>query len=252
MEQKVFFQNSKGNKLCGILSNPTGDKTKPIVLLVHGHSSNKNTKSFALLRELLDKKDILTFRIDLSGHGESGGKFEETTVSVASSDILSTVEYLKKHGYSKIGLVGSSFGGISSTIAASKSKDISFLVLKSPVSNFADLYIWRGLSIGKWKERGYRDYPTKTGMLKLNYKFFEDAQINNGYKAAPNIKIPTLIIHGDKDDEVPHQQSIKLSKYIPNCKLVTIKDANHVYTKPEHMKEMSEAISNFIFEEIKS
>lgn len=247
MEQKIFFENSKGNKISGVLSNPTSNKTRPITILVHGHSSNKNTKSFTLLRALLEQKGISTFRIDLSGHGESEGKFEETTVGIASNDILSAIDYLKKQGYKKIGLVGSSFGGIASIIAASKSKDLFVLALKSPVSNYADLYFWRGMSIEEWKRRGYRDYPWKNGMLKLNFIFYEDGQINDGYKAAPNITTPTLIIHGDNDKEVPIEQSVKLSKIIPNSKLVIVKGADHTYTKPEYMKEMSETVANFIF-----
>lgn len=252
MEQKVYFQNSKGSKLCGILNNPTKDKDKPIIILVHGHSSNKNTKSFSLLRELIKSKGISTFRIDLSGHGESGGKFEEATVSLVSNDILSSIIYLKSQGYKKIGLVGSSFGGIASTIAASKTNDLSFLVLKSPVSDYADLYRWRGLNINEWKKKGIRDYPTKTGMLKQNYSFYEDAIVNTGYKAAPNIKIPTLIVHGDNDKEVPTYQSVKLAKIIPNNKFVIVKGSDHTYTNPKHMKEMSEAIANFIYKQIKT
>jgi len=249
MEQKIHFQNSKRYNLCGILNNPTHDNEKLIVILVHGHSSNKNTKSFSLLRKLIESKGISTFRIDLSGHGESGGKFEEATVSLVSNDILSAINYLKSQGYKKIGLVGSSFGGIASTIAASKSKDLLFLVLKSPVSDYADLYRWRGLNINEWKTKGIRDYPTKTGMLKQRYVFYEDAIANTGYKAAPNIRVPTLIIHGDDDQEVPTYQSVKLSKLIPDNKLIIVKGADHTYTNPEHMKEMSGLISKFIIQQ---
>jgi enterochelin esterase-like enzyme len=45
---------------------------------------------------------------------------------------------LKKLGYTKIGLMGSSFGGISSIMAASKTNDLFVLTLKSPVSNFEE------------------------------------------------------------------------------------------------------------------
>lgn len=252
MEQKIYFQNSKGYNLCGVLNNIVSDKSKPIVILVHGHSSNKNTKNFSLLRELIESKGISTFRIDLSGHGESGGKFEEATVSLVSDDILCAINYLKSQGYKKIGLVGSSFGGIASTIAASKSKDLSFLVLKSPVSDYADLYRWRGLNIDEWKKKGVRDYPTKTGMLKQSYVFYEDAIVNTGYKAASNIKIPTLIVHGDNDKEVPTYQRVELSKLIPNNKLIIVKGADHTYTNSGHMKEMSEVIADFIYKQLES
>lgn len=250
MEEKVYFKNSKGNKLCGILLTVSNDKAKPIVILVHGHCSNKNSNSLIQLKEFLEKKGISSFRIDLSGHGESKGSFEETTVSIAADDILSAIDYLKKQGYKKIGLIGSSFGGIASIMSASKSKDLFILALISPVCNYQDLYGWRKVLIQEWKNKGYRDYPTDNKMLKLNYSFYEDGLINDGYKAAPKIFAPTLIVHGDNDQEVPVEQSIKLSKLLPNCKLVIIKGANHKYTEKDHALKMLKAMSDFIISHV--
>ena len=69
---------------------------------------------------------------------------------------------------------------------------------------------------------------------------------NDGYKATPKIKIPTLIIHGDKDKIVPHKQSVKTSKLISNCKLHTVKGGNHCYENSKHKEEMWEAIVDFV------
>lgn len=68
MEEKLYFQNSKGNKLCGILSNSTGNTSLPVIILVHGFSSNKNTTNFVKLKDILDQKNIATFRFDVFGH----------------------------------------------------------------------------------------------------------------------------------------------------------------------------------------
>lgn len=51
-------------------------------------------------------------------------------------DILQAVEFIKQSGHQKIGLVGSSFGGMASIMAASKTPDLSVLALKSPVSDY--------------------------------------------------------------------------------------------------------------------
>lgn len=245
MEQNVYFQNSKGNKLFGVLSNPNGDMTSPIIIIVHGHSSSNKSKNLVKLSEMINKKGVASFRIDLYGHGQSEGKFEEATVGEAVDSILSAIKYVKSNGYTKIGLVGSSFGGIASIIAASKTDDLFVLALKSPVSNYSDLYLWRGTSIEDWKEKGYREYPTKTGMERLNYVFYEDAIQNDGYEAK-NISIPTLIVHGDADDEVPTEQSIKLSKLLPNCKLSIVKGADHTYTNETHSEQMLNEIVDYI------
>ena len=54
------------------------------------------------------------------------------------------------------------------------------------------------------------------------------------FKEAKKIKCPTLIIHGTADDLVPIWQSEELVKRIPNAKLESIKEADHIYSNKEH------------------
>ncbi|OGK41508.1 hypothetical protein A2954_00710 [Candidatus Roizmanbacteria bacterium RIFCSPLOWO2_01_FULL_37_12] len=248
MESAILFNDSNGDKLSGIINNPSGDKNKLIVILVHGFHSSKNTKSFGLLRELLEKKNISTFRIDIWGHGESEGLFENITISEAVDDILQAIKFLKEQGYKKIGLLGSSFGGNASIMAASKTNDLVFLTLKSPVSDYGGYYEkeFTPDQIKDWKVKGYTYRADGEDNLKLNYSFYDDIKNNLGYDVASQIKIPTLIVHGDADPVVPVEQSVKTSKLIPNCKLVLIKGADHTYTNPDHFKVMSNTFAEFI------
>lgn len=250
MEEKIFFKNSKSNKLCGILSVPEQTTRKVIIILCHGHNSHKNTQSFVRLRQLLEERKISSFRFDFYGHGESEGEFANATEGEAADDVLQAIKFVRNKGYKYVGLIGSSFGGLASLLAASRTDDLSFLVLKSPVSNYADLYKWRGAPIQDWKKKGYLNYPTKKGMLRLNYIFYEDSIKNNGYKAAPKVKIPTLIIHGSDDIEVPLHQSKKTATLIFNCALKIIKGADHKYSQPAHHEEMSQTIINFVTNQI--
>ncbi|OGM60230.1 hypothetical protein A2892_04270 [Candidatus Woesebacteria bacterium RIFCSPLOWO2_01_FULL_39_10b] len=230
--EKVYFNNSKGDRLCGVISNPASDKSRPIVIMAHGFSTSKNSDTYVSLSKNLDSHKISSFRFDFYGHGESEGKFEDVTVSEAVDDILQAIKYLKKQGYKKIGLMGGSFGGIASIMAASKSEKLYLLVLKSPVSNYLEkeMETKSEKELEDWKNLGYRNYESGDGRkLKLNYTFYEDFKNNDGFKAAPRIKTPTLIVHGDKDETVPYSQSVKTSKLIPNCKLYTVKGANHHY-----------------------
>ena len=249
-EEKVIFKDSEGNKVCGVLSNPTGDKNKPIIILCHGgFPANKGARHVVRIAEILNKKGISVFRFDFFGHGESEGKFEDITISMAVDDVLSSIKFLKKLGYSKIGLTGSSFGGIVALVAASKIDNLLVLALKSPVSNYEDLELLiRGKKeIEEWKKKGYAPYEVRPGEnTRLNYTFFEDFKNNNGYEAAKKINIPTLIVHGDKDESVPVEQSKKTAKIIKNCRLEIIKGADHGYSKPEDFEKMLSLISNFI------
>lgn len=253
MEEKVYFENSKGLKLCGLLSNSTSSKEKPIIILCHGFSTSKDSHTYVRLQEILNKYKISTFRFDFFGHGESEGKFEDITISEAVDDILNAIEFLKNQGYTKIGLIGSSFGGIASLMAASKTDDLFVLALKSPVSNYEEKeYATKSKEeLEEWKNKGFRYYVSGDGRkLKLNYTFFEDFKNNNGYEAAKKIKIPTLIVHGDNDESVPIEQSKKTANLIENCKLEIIEGAGHRYSKPEDFEKMLDLIFKFIIENL--
>ena len=69
--------------------------------------------------------------------------------------------------------------------------------------------------VQEWKEKGFMYYTTTKGeKLKLNYSFFEDAEKVKSYEEAAKITIPTIIVHGDKDKNVPIEQSKELTKII--------------------------------------
>ncbi len=247
-QEKIYFKNSKGDNLCGILSNPTGKKEKPVVILSHGLGTDKESKTYTRLQTILNEKNISTLRFDFFGHGESEGKFRDITVSEGVDDVLNAIDFLKKQGYSEMGLFGSSFGGMVSIIVASKTNDFSVLVLKSPVSNYEELNHLRYLrkELEEWKEKGYNYFEGKSGRRKLKYSFFEDFKNNNGYEVAEEIKIPTLIVHGSDDEIVPVSQSKKTAGLIENCKLEVIEGANHRYTKQKDFERMIKIVSKFI------
>ncbi len=248
MKEKLFFKDSKGNKVSAILSEPADDK-KTIIILCHGFTSNKNRTTYLRLEENLNKYNIDTLRFDFYGHGESDGKFEDITTSKAADDVLSAIKFVKEKGYEKIGLFGASFGGMASLVAASLSKEIYILALKCPVSDIlakiiADI---SKSSLEEWKNRGYIYYTNPIGKkFKLNYSFYEDAKNINGKEIAEKIKIPTLIVHGDADITVPVAQSIKTSKLIEDCKLEIIKGADHPFSKKKDFNKMLKLIIDFI------
>ena len=252
MKEKIFFKNSKGSKLCGILSNPTSQKEKPIIILCHGFSTSKEGRTYVRLEQILNDKGISTFRFDFFGHGESEGKFEEITTFEAVDDIQNAIKFLKESSYKKIGLVGSSFGGMASIIEAGETNDLYVLALKSPVSDYRALIHSRvnEQDIKGWEEKGIIDVTGIDGETrKLKYSFYEEAEKVKAYEAAKNIKIPTLIVHGDEDETVPIEQSKRTASIIQNCRLEIIEGADHTYSDTAHFEKILDLISEFIFEQ---
>ena len=251
MKRKIYFPSSKGHKLCGMLSDPFGSKERPIVVLCHGFTTGKDGRTYVRLEEILNEKKHATFRFDFFGHGESDGEFADITISEAVDNVESAIRFVKDSGYERIGLMGSSFGGFASILTASLSEDVYILALKSPVSDYLGLLIARDhdIDVQAWRQEGSIFFSGADGQrLRLNYDFFSDAERINGYASAEKIKVPTLIVHGDRDETVPLSQSQKAAEIIPDCRLEIIEGADHVYSDPGHFESMLELISRFIIQ----
>lgn len=253
MQQKFSFKNSKGDTLVGILSNPNSGKKNPIIVLCHGFATNKDVNTYIRLEKALNEKGIPTFRFDFLGHGESDGKFEDTTISEAMDDALQAISFVKKQGFSKVGLFGSSFGGMAALLAAAKTPGMFVLALKSPVSDHLGKIIADegNLSIEHWKNTSFILHESSVmGKPRLNYSFYEDAERISVFDVAEQISAPTLIVHGSQDRVVPIDQSRKTASLIPNCRLEVLEGADHKYSKPEHFERMLKLVSEFVAETV--
>jgi uncharacterized protein len=250
MREKLFFKNRRQIKLCGILSDSSEDKKRPVIILAHGFSTGKGGKTYVSLEEILNKKEISTFRFDFYGHGESEGFFENITTSRAVDDVLAAFKFLKGLGYRKIGLMGSSFGGMVSILAAAQSNPY-ILALKSPVSDYKKVPLTKKGEdeIQDWKKKGVIEIESVNHERRLlSYAFFEDAVKINAYESARGITVPTLIVHGRADKIVPVEQSQRLAGLIQNCRLEIIEGCDHTYSNPAHFKQLLVFISRFIGE----
>ena len=227
MEKKVTFASSKGSKLVGIISDE--DSSKPIVIFAHGLGSSKESDKYADFQNNLSKHNISVFKFDFYGHGESEGDFSDVTITEGTDDILCAIKLLKMKGFIKIGLVGTSFGGICSIIAASKTTDLKFLGLLVPVSNPEEL----------------PDLKHHEDASRLNYRMNLDS-LNNGHKVANKIKVPVYIIHAGDDEIVPVKQSIIFAKLLKNAKLEIVDNADHRMRAPKVYKRVLNLMTNFI------
>ena len=202
MEEKVFFENSKGNKLCGLLSNPTENTNCPIVVLCHGLDSGKDSVTNVRLNEVLSSRGIASFRFDFFAHGESEGKIEDRNAEEFADDVLRAIDYLKERGYTNFGIHGTSFGGVAAVMAASRSSDLKVMVLKCT-------------GIG-------------TAGTMPNYK--KDFENKTWIKAGEKVTIPTLVIHGDEDEQVELQAGKDLAEAIKTSRIEIIKGADHKFS----------------------
>jgi pimeloyl-ACP methyl ester carboxylesterase len=89
-------------------------------------------KLFLVLADHLTRNGIAVLRVDDRGVGGSTGVLSEAGIEEQADDVLAGVAYLKSRKDvrpDRIGLIGHSEGGYVAPLAASRSKDVAFIVL---------------------------------------------------------------------------------------------------------------------------
>ena len=256
-ELPLTFRDPKGHLVSAVLATPT-EATDRLVLLCHGFLSNKNSTTNRTLTGRLLDAGIATFRFDFFGQGGSEGPFERITLTAAVQQALTALELVGTKGYTRIGLVGSSFGGLVAILAASRSAssghDLSAVALKCPVPDFPEMLRLEFGEAGmeRWKKGD--EIPNITGgstPVRLRFAFYDDCLAYDAYKAAAQTQAPVLIVQGDRDEYVPLHQSRRLCDALKGRKrLEVLPGADHSFTKPEDFRRMIDLLADWMIEHL--
>ncbi|MEB8346761.1 alpha/beta hydrolase [Flavobacteriaceae bacterium KMM 6898] len=135
---KVNFDNGD-IALAGELILPKGEGPFPVIINVHG--SGRQDRHDGPWSSFFTRYGIAVLSYDKRGVGESTGRYETAGYEDLASDVLTGISFLKNHpkiNAELIGIQGSSEGGWVGSIAASKSEDVAFLLVRvgSGVSGF--------------------------------------------------------------------------------------------------------------------
>jgi uncharacterized protein len=249
VEEALTFHDRHGHAIAAILTTPDRPTTS-LALLCHGFLSNKNSTTNKTLTRLLNEQGLATFRFDFFGQGDSEGPFEDITTTLAVHQAEAALDLVTARGYDRIGLVGSSFGGLVAILTAARRRDLACLALKCPVVDFAEeLRLTFGLeALAQW--RATDTIPNIMGgadRVRLKYDFYEDCLEQIAYGPAERISIPTLIVQGERDECVPLHQSKRLYDALKGPKrLALLPEADHQFTRGEDFHQMTTSISDWI------
>jgi hypothetical protein len=148
-EEVMFVNRADGVILAGTLTLPRTQGPFPAVVLLHGSApfdrdcSFVGHKFFLVWADHLTRQGIAVLRFDKRSAGKSTGNYDTATVEDFAADGLAAVEYLKNRkevNIQQIGLIGHSEGGMTAPLAASKSKDVAFIIMMAgPCVNWEEM-----------------------------------------------------------------------------------------------------------------
>ena len=249
MEEATIFHDSHGHRIGAILSTPDGPTTR-LAVLCHGFLSGKNSTTNKTLTRLLNERGIATFRFDFFGQGDSDGPFEEITTTLALQQTHAALDLVTAKGYDRIGLVGSSFGGLVAILTTAQRGDIVCLALKCPVVDFAEeLRLTFGPEeLARWQATDtIQNIMGGPDRVRLRYAFYDNCLKHIAYGPAEHITVPTLIVQGERDECVPLHQSRRLYEALRSPKrLDLLPDADHQFSRWEDFHQMTMSISDWL------
>lgn len=208
-----------------------------------------STKAAALAAWALEQ-GLGCLRFDYSGHGQSGGDFEQATLSDWAEEALQVLDCADVEG--PIILMGSSTGAqvalmvLKRLIEAQpeRSKRVKALVLVAPAWDLADL-MWDELpasaraeieSKGLWM----RPSPYDSSGYAITKTFIEDGRRHRFKGADFNPGRPVLVLQGAQDRDVPLAYALELEQVLSGgwVKTTVIPDGDHRLSRPEDIQQL--------------
>jgi pimeloyl-ACP methyl ester carboxylesterase len=191
-------------------------------------------------------------RFDYGGHGESGGRFEDGTISTWLDDTLAVIATFRTGPFV---LVGSSMGGWLALLATRRllesgaGQGPAGLVLIAPAVDFTERLMWARfppearqaiLDTGIYLQPSiYSPEP-----YAITRALIEDGRHHLLLGQTIATGCPVHILQGMQDPDVPWRHALELVEHLPGESVSTtlIKDGDHRLSRDEDLERLIAAV----------
>jgi pimeloyl-ACP methyl ester carboxylesterase len=198
--KEINIKTKDGKFLNGVLF--TSDSSRGLIFYLHGNAGSLNTWGEVAKRYTELKHDV--FMLDYRGYGKSESSIRSQ--KQFHEDIQKAYDELKKtYKETNITVLGYSIGTGPAAYLASTNHP-TLLILQAPYYSLTDMM-----------RHTYRVIPT----FLLKYKF-------NTYQYIKACKMPIVIFHGNQDEVVYYNSSIRLKEFLKRTDtLITLNGQGH-------------------------
>ena len=121
MTREEFYLTDDGIRLHAKLDRPEGLEKTPLCIVVHGLTGHMEEPHLCAVSETMNDLGIATLRVELYGHGQSDGAFEDHDLAKWLHNLDTVTDYAKSLDFvTDLYLCGHSQGGLAVVIQAGR------------------------------------------------------------------------------------------------------------------------------------
>jgi alpha-beta hydrolase superfamily lysophospholipase len=225
------------------------DGKPPGLFWLGGYRSDMAGSKATAIDDYAEAQGLAATRFDYSGHGQSGGRFEDGTISRWLEEARAVFD---QHADGRQIVVGSSMGGWIALLLAEALREtgrVAGLVLIAPAVDMTRALMWNTWSRRAQKaltatgvylrpsEYSEEPYPITHGLIEDGDRhLFGDRLIEVG--------CPVHILQGMEDKDVPwrHAQALVTRLASDDVLLTLIKDGDHRLSRGEDIERLKGAL----------
>ena len=246
---REFYIDDDGIKLHAKLDMPEGysegDKC-PLALVIHGLTGHMEERHIIAVAETFNSLGVASLRVEMYGHGKSGGAFEDHNLFKWLNNAMTAAEYSRALDFvTDMYICGHSQGGVTTMMIAGMMPD----VFKAAIPLSPGVMITEGARNGT-ALRGSFDPENIPETIMVNDEkhvkgsYLRAAQMLDVDWAIGHYKNPVLIVHGDEDEAIPVKYAYEAAEKYADAKLVIISGDDHCYNY--HLDEVTAAVRAFM------
>ncbi|MGH7043131.1 MAG: alpha/beta fold hydrolase [Acetobacteraceae bacterium] len=225
----------------------------PTVVFLPGFRSDMTGDKASHLARLCAGRGQALLRLDYSGHGASGGRFEDGTIGLWTADALAVIDRLTS---GPLILVGSSMGGwIALRVALARPARVAGLLGLAAAPDFTERLMWDAMAPperARLLADGVLHVPGQYGPpTPITRALIEDGRRHLLLDAPIPIRCPVRLLHGQADPDVPWETSLRLAALITgsDVRVILVKDGDHRLSRPADLALLAGVLGPFLGED---
>ena len=219
--------------------------TEPTILFLPGYASDMEGAKAVALDAFAERRGIAMLRLDYSGTGASGGRFEDGTLALWAEEALAALDQLTQ---GPVILVGSSMGGwIALHLALQRADRVQAVVGIAGAADFTDWgfrdELKARLRAGETL-RGHGDYGARTTTAGF-WSSGQEMRLLDGKIA---VDCPVRLIHGESDPDVPLEVAFRTLRALRSAdvQLAVIKGGGHRLSEPHELDAILRTVAGLM------